>query len=234
MLGVAVTNLQFRAISGKFLLFIHQLSLFLSLEFRGSSILLTSSLAKLELVILNDVDMKSFVTILLTAVLLVLTSCDSGFKRDGVHYQIHGDGVVVMPSRINEYIGDVVIPDTVLYHGSKYAVLMIAESAFENCKLVRSVVIPGTVKNINKKAFAHCYGLRAIHCRVNAPIEIDSTVFEGVDKQRCILYVPLQMAQSYSNSPYWNRFILFEEGEVKGAGGIPAPPTVVKGDDHGE
>lgn len=178
--------------------------------------------------------MKCFQSILLTALALIMLSCNSSFKRDGIRYRFHNDGLAVVSKRIGEYVGDIVIPDTVLYRGVRYAVVRIDESAFENCGRLQSVVIPGTVKSIGERAMAHCTALKAIHCRVDSPIEISSAVFEGVDKAHCALYVPLQMAQSYSSSPSWNQFVLFEEGEVVETRDIPVSHSLVKSDDHGE
>ena len=163
-----------------------------------------------------------------------MTSCDSGFKRDGIRYTIQADGLVVMPTQVKEYVGDIKIPDSVVYHGKKYAVLKISTGAFENCKLLKSVVIPATVKEIGSNAFAQCLGLQVIHCRVEAPVAIDSTTFEGVSLNKCVLSVPLQMAKSYANAPYWNQFSIYEEGEVVDLTTLPATAVAIKVDDHGE
>ena len=56
----------------------------------------------------------------------------------------------------NEYIGNVVIPSTVVYQGSTYKVTSIGYCAFEECIYLTSVSIPNSVKSIGTKAFLNC------------------------------------------------------------------------------
>lgn len=58
--------------------------------------------------------------------------------------------------------GDVVIPDTVMYNGTKYAVRYIRQNAFSYCTAITSIVVPNTVKSIGNNAFAHCSSLHVL------------------------------------------------------------------------
>lgn len=160
--------------------------------------------------------MKYRLLILLSAVLLVagLTSCDNGFARDGLRYEINDDGVTLIPSKMNPYVGRINIPDTVLYKDKKYAVTMIGDNAFENSKMLVSIKIPSTVKSIGSAAFKNCKGLKAVHCQMSTPLEIDSTTFQGLYYDQVVLYVPLAASPSYSSDPEWGKFNINEEGET--------------------
>lgn len=59
-------------------------------------------------------------------------------------------------SYTNEYFGNVIIPATVIYQGSKYKVTSIGYCAFEECTNLTSVSIPNSVRYIGTKAFSGC------------------------------------------------------------------------------
>ncbi len=58
-------------------------------------------------------------------------------------------------------VGAVIIPDSVIYNGSAYAVTTIDVSAFYQCGGITSVSIPNTVTRIEERAFNSC-GLRSL------------------------------------------------------------------------
>ena len=60
---------------------------------------------------------------------------------------------------ITRYDYNMVIPSTVTYSGTEYAVTRIAESVFVNGQKLSSVVIPASVREIGKKAFYGCSNL---------------------------------------------------------------------------
>ena len=84
------------------------------------------------------------------------------FKFNGIYYNITNDDLKTVevtndgdtPSS-NNYSGDVVIPQTVVYHGYTYNVTGIGNNAFEN-SFVKSVQIPASVTYINNAAFRNC------------------------------------------------------------------------------
>lgn len=150
-----------------------------------------------------------------------LVSCDKGFMRDGVNYELNDEGVAVAPSKLKQYVGNVKIPDSVLYEGKKYAVTEIEADAFKNCKMLIAVTIPGTIKTIGTGAFQGCKGLKAIHCQSTTPLLIDASTFKGIYYEQVTLYVPLSASSSYGNDPEWGKFNISEEGEtvLKGPAG---------------
>ena len=87
------------------------------------------------------------------------------FDENDINYEI----VNVSPPRVQviafdtaEYIGNVVIPDTILHSGTKYAVIAISESAFSGNGSLTSVQIPVSVLNIGNYAFVGCENLTNI------------------------------------------------------------------------
>ena len=66
------------------------------------------------------------------------------------------------PSSYNEYSGEVVIPEFVVYNGKTYSVTDIGPSAFSGCSGLTSVTIPNSVTRIEDLAFSVCLGLTSV------------------------------------------------------------------------
>ena len=103
--------------------------------------------------------------------------------------------------------------------GTSYTVTAIASSAFENNKGLTSVSIPSTIISIGASAFAGCTNLKSITVNIVTPIALPisagtrgmtraggSSVFEGVNKETCILYVPAGSVDTYKQAAGWKDF----------------------------
>ncbi len=89
------------------------------------------------------------------------------FKVDGIYYNITSSknfNVAVTHNNYpeNDYKGDVIIPETIVYDGETYHVTAIGESAFSDCTRLTSISIPSTVKSIDYGAFSRCSRLTSI------------------------------------------------------------------------
>ena len=114
--------------------------------------------------------------------------------------------------------GSVSIPETVTHNGVEYKVSEIGEGAFQNNTGLTEVSIPASIISIGENAFAGCTNLKSITINIIVPINIsvvsargftrtdDSSVFEGVDKETCILYVPEGSVDAYKAAPGWKDF----------------------------
>jgi hypothetical protein len=104
-----------------------------------------------------------------------------------------------------------------------HPVTAIGEGAFKDNTELALVCIPETIEEIGNNAFAGCSGLTAIYSYSEEPIVLDggkatvrtradggevsaSTVFAEVDKNNCILYVPLNSADKYRAAEGWGEF----------------------------
>jgi len=85
-----------------------------------------------------------------------------------LYYTIDGSNVTVTSENssspyYNTYpIGDLVIPDSVIYNGNTYWVTAIGSNAFNGCEGLTTVTIPGTVITIGGSAFNGCTGLTSM------------------------------------------------------------------------
>lgn len=84
--------------------------------------------------------------------------------------------------------------------------LDIPKSMCLNDSALRFVSLPRNVQSIGDQAFKDCSSLQQIICPALIPISIDPSVFEGVDKQNCVLKVPTRSLSLYQNAPVWQEF----------------------------
>jgi hypothetical protein len=63
---------------------------------------------------------------------------------------------------VDEYSGDVVIPQTVNYGNTDFKVVGIGDEAFYYCSGLTSVTIPNSVTSIGYSVFEYCYGLTSV------------------------------------------------------------------------
>lgn len=73
-----------------------------------------------------------------------------------------GPGVLNLWTGFEEPTGTLVIPDSVLYNGTKYPVVEIGQFAFDRCVGLTSVSIPITVRALGNSAFASCSMLSSV------------------------------------------------------------------------
>lgn len=123
------------------------------------------------------------------------------------------------------------IPQTVTYEGVDYSVTVIAAEAFKGNVGMTEVTIPKTVTSIGSGAFAGCLGLTAIYVYATEPANLSaaaartraegSLVFEGVDKENCVLYVPKGCVEKYRAAEGWGEFThIVEMDEGTSIGGL--------------
>ena len=98
----------------------------------------------------------------LTALAMASGAFADTFEVDGLTYD--GDKGVATVSKVpTTQAGGVVIPDTVTYDGTKYAVKAIGAKAFNKCEQITSVILPKTLKSIGDNAFYNCRKLTYIN-----------------------------------------------------------------------
>ena len=167
------------------------------------------------------------------------------FIVNGISYNIIGeDEAEVAFCCYGEHfdLKQVEIPSTVNNQGRSYKVTNIAEYAFYNsidltslkigenvknigyeafgrCSNLKTVYLPSTLTSIEDYAFHDCTSLSKIYSNIpaNKLVGINSTVFNGVDKNNCTLYVPSGAPMTYRNKQGWSEFknIFTESGGSK-------------------
>lgn len=112
-----------------------------------------------------------------------------------------------------------------LPEGLKY----VSPYAFSFCPNLKSVELPSSLTMIESGLFRGCNSLKSVVCRMLAPAAINSydDPFEGVDRNSCILQVPMLSLESYTNHPYWGRF-----GRIEGYEGLKDDKATVNGPLH--
>ena len=145
---------------------------------------------------------------LLITLFSCITSQAYNFCVDGIYYNIISDyGLTVevtykwlyygqgWTQNICEYVGDIVIPETVTYNGRTYKVTRIGEDAFStggnneevNGYYLKSITLPNTIESIGEDAFYNCNALRQIIIP-STVTKIEAYAFGGcINLKRCIV-----------------------------------------------
>lgn len=107
--------------------------------------------------------MRKFLSLFLMACMSVGAFAYSA-KIDGIYYNLSGKNATVTyrDQNYNSYSGEVVIPATIEYNGTEYAVTSIGEHAFDACSSLKEVVIPSSVNSIGSYAFNACSALKSM------------------------------------------------------------------------
>jgi len=171
------------------------------------------------------------------------------FEVDGIYYRdLNGDKAELIANEavMNNYKGDVVIPETVVYEGTTYEIVVIDGSAFNNCVELSSVVIGDRVtiiedqaftgcigltsvtigsgvRGIGSKAFNYCSALQTVTCRGMAPpVMANANCFSNAAYSRATLLVPRQQIEAYQGADYWYKFNTIEGWGSIGLGDVNA------------
>ena len=98
------------------------------------------------------IHMKNYF-LLLTLLCLSLSARAHNAEVDGIFYNLDSANKTATvtfkgigwSSYDNEYSGDVVIPETVIYNGITYSVTSVGEWCFYGCSSLTSITIPNSV-----------------------------------------------------------------------------------------
>jgi hypothetical protein len=152
-----------------------------------------------------------------------------------VPYELINNESVVVKNLEPDENGKLVIPEKVEIDGKEYPVTEIAADAFRDQEDIVEVTIPGTVTTIGAGAFAGCENLIAIYMLSPTPIDLEVAAargvirkadgivpsqFEGIDFEKCVLYVPYGSGETYSRAEGWKLFKHIVEMEDTGISNI--------------
>lgn len=96
-------------------------------------------------------------------------------------------------------------------------VTSIGNTAFYGCSGLTSLTIPSSVTSIGNDAFEFCWGVSSLYVCWEEPLYLTNfdSVFSGIHKKSCILYVPKGTVERYKASN-WSSFENIVEYDVTG------------------
>ena len=167
----------------------------------------------------------------LTSVTWLPVTCSTGTDDSAPFYSTSsqitsftfGDNVQVVPAYLCKSMNKldtIVLPATVTSVGQSAfmyctslkemefpkGIKTVATSVLEGCTKLEKVVIPASVTTINQDAFYSCSGLQAIYNYAITPQTITERAVNSVNKQTCILYVPMDYLDRYKAKAVWCDF----------------------------
>lgn len=99
------------------------------------------------------------------------------------------------------------IPSTVSYLGFM---------SFYKCQGLRTLRIASKIEYFGSESFEGCSGLESVYVSTEEPIYIVHDTFEGIDRQKCTLYVPNNCLDQYKASVWGQCFDNIIEYDVTG------------------
>ena len=89
----------------------------------------------------------------------------------------------------------------------------IESCVFQSCSKLKRVFLPSTLKDIGHYVFNGCFLLEMVSIDVKEPIDLHNSddkrnfpVFNWVDKEKCIIYVPNGSVEKYKTAEVWKEF----------------------------
>ena len=96
---------------------------------------------------------KQIITLIILALLPLVASADA-VEIGGIYYNLVSKAQVAeVTNKPNNYSGDIIIPEKVIYKGIEYCVNSIGERAFSGAWDMTSVSIPNSITTIGDFAF---------------------------------------------------------------------------------
>ena len=134
-----------------------------------------------------------------------------------------------------EYVGDIVVPSTVVWGGKQYTVTSVGANAFNGCTSLASVTLPPTVTSIGEYAFYNCPALeklvlpssvtdiagyafsgstrniKDIYAFMPQPAELLASTFHSDLYNKTVLHTPQGAGELYGAASYWKNFKNIDE-----------------------
>jgi len=186
-------------------------------------------------------NLKSWMLLLLAALLTPVQVAAETFEVDGIYYSTLTESTVevVAPTNDTKYSGDVTIPISVNYEGDSYLVVGIGDQAFQGAQSLTSVqlpcfeefgfigdyafndcsltsfTIPVSIGEIGQSAFLYCDKMKDLYvCATDfKDFTIGSNAFNGINTSSnvCTLHVPTGTTALYQDHTQFSRFKVIEE-----------------------
>ena len=129
---------------------------------------------------------------------------------DGIYYSIKTGNATV----ITDYTGhnysllgeEIEIPEMITVGERRYTVTHIINHAFSGNTVLKKLTLPAMLSAINFQSFSGCTSLREIINHRTAPAVIDATVFDGLSKSACTLFVHRESVEAYKSADEWKDF----------------------------
>lgn len=123
-------------------------------------------------------------------------------KEDGLTYSLTGETTAAVIG-CSEELANANVKETIRLYSQGtnkyYTVTGVGEGAFENCTSLQSITLPSTITAVGDRAFKGCSGLTAMNVAMTTAPSITESVFTGIVKANCKLYVPQGKASAYSS-----------------------------------
>lgn len=168
---------------------------------------------------------------------------DEASQEEPFVYEAIGVGECMITKASSTLSGEVVIPESFTIYDEEYRVVRINDGAFEDCNLIKTIIIGKDVRNIGNNAFMNCTSLKKVVIEggegESETLNIGQNAFNGckyienvvVNRQtppvvenenaflnrvynNATLSVPEGLSEAYQAAPVWERFSKIEDSSL--------------------
>ena len=173
--------------------------------------------------------------LLLTLLCLSLSAWAHDAEVDGIFYNLDAANKTATVtfkgkysgSYYDEYSGDVVIPETVIYNGITYSVTSLGYECFRDCSSLTAITIPNSVKSLEKWCFRDCSSLTAIYMLPSTPPSTGYGIFENTPLET-VYVVDEDAKTAYQAQEPWSEYeIVVMPTGIEEVGTDKTAPTIV-------
>ena len=155
--------------------------------------------------------MKKFF-LLLTLLCLSLSARAHDAEVDGIFYNLDADNKTATVTfkgdhyhSYDEYFGDVVIPETVIYNSIAYSVTSLGDRCFEGCSSLTSITIPNSVTRLRSSCFYGCSRLTSIYMLPSTPPSTGEYMFFAT-RLETVYVVDEDAKTAYQAKAPWKKY----------------------------
>lgn len=126
------------------------------------------------------------------------TSCQDTLYLRVLSTANHSVALVQSPKGGHVYQGDIVMPDSVIFHGQTFFIRELDQNALRECSLITNIHFPPTLTTIRNSALRNCVSLTSLHL----PPSLHTMLFEPFASCTSLRYVswPAAAAEVPRNS----------------------------------